>query len=114
MKGKTRWNMKVSLSALILIVSIAVMVIIAIYKNDDMFENTVTRYGKEIVGRLDKYQKKHQTLPKDLLVLYPDDESIEELFHYQIINDTTYELSFVLKDGQTKVYQSTTKQWTKH
>ena len=41
-------------------------------------------------------------------------ESIEELFHYQIINDTTYELSFVLKDGQTKVYQSTTKQWTKH
>ena len=57
MKGKTRWNMKVSLSALILIVSIAVMVIIAIYKNDDMFENTVTRYGKEIVGRLDKYQR---------------------------------------------------------
>lgn len=114
MKGKTRWNMKVSLSALILIVSIAVMVIIAIYKNDDMFENTVTRYGKEIVGKLDKYQKKHQTLPKDLFILYPDDESIEELFHYQIINDTTYELSFVLKDGQTKVYQSTTKQWTKH
>ena len=55
-----------------------------------------------------------KTLPKDLFILYPDDESIEELFHYQIINDTTYELSFVLKDGQTKVYQSTTKQWTKH
>lgn len=69
------------------------------------------QYAEIIIEKVETFEDENGRLPKDVSELGLT-EMVNSPAFYQLTNDTTYMVWYGLGVGESKVYLSTTKNWT--
>ncbi|MBL7472080.1 hypothetical protein [Robertkochia sediminum] len=76
------------------------------------FNNERQEYAEMLIEKIEKFKTKNNRLPKDVSELGLTEKMDSPAF-YQIQTDSTYMVWYGLSVGESKVYRSATKKWTK-
>jgi hypothetical protein len=75
-----------------------------------ILHNNMIKNGNIIVAKIESYKKLNKKLPNSIEQIGIQ-ETLEGPFFYDLIDSTTYEVSFGLTLGESAVYNSHKKQW---
>lgn len=73
-------------------------------------ERDLTRRGENVIERIEFFRMKHHRLPKNLNEIGVIEENSNALY-YDVRNDTSYTVSFMMSIDYNKTYYSDTKKW---
>jgi hypothetical protein len=74
-------------------------------------ERDLTRRGENVIERIEFFRMKHHRLPKDLNEIGIIEEENSNALYYDVRNDTSYTISFMMSIDYNKTYYSDTKKW---
>jgi hypothetical protein len=74
-------------------------------------EKDLTQRGEDIVEKIELFRKENHRLPKDLNEIGILEEENSNALYYDIRNDTSYTVSFMMSIDYNRTYYSDTKQW---
>ena len=74
-------------------------------------EKDLTQRGEDIVEQIELFRKKNHRLPKDLNEIGILEEENANALYYDVRNDTSYTVSFMMSIDYNKTYYSDTKKW---
>ena len=94
-----------------IIVSIIILTILLFFFVKDKRERDLTQRGEYVIERIEPFRKKNHRLPKDLNEIGIMEEENSNALYYDIRNDTSYTVSFIMSIDYNKTYYSDTKKW---
>ena len=74
-------------------------------------ERDLTRRGENVIERIEFFRKKNHRIPKDLNEIGIIEEENSNALYYDVRNDTSYTVSFMMSIDYNKTYYSDTKKW---
>ena len=74
-------------------------------------ERDLTRRGENVIERIELFRMKHHRLPKNLNEIGVIEEENSNALYYDVRNDTSYTVSFMMSIDYNKTYYSDTKKW---
>ncbi|KDR50751.1 hypothetical protein [Hoylesella loescheii] len=74
-------------------------------------ERDLTRRGENVIERIEFFRMKHHRLPKNLNEIGVIEEENSNALYYDVRNDTSYTVSFMMSIDYNKTYYSDTKKW---
>ena len=101
--------MKKKIFAIITIAMLLLFILFFIFKDER--EKELTDKGDQIIEKIEAFRQEHHKIPKTLSeVGFTNDDGANMLF-YDVYNDTTFTLSFIMSMDYNKTYYSDVKQW---
>ncbi len=101
--------MKKKIFAIITIAMLLFFILFFIFKDER--EKELTDKGDQIIEKIEAFRQEHHKIPKTLNeVGFTNDDGANMLF-YDVYNDTTFTLSFIMSMDYNKTYYSDVKQW---
>jgi|688.fasta_scaffold2156884_1 hypothetical protein len=76
------------------------------------FKNERQEYADTLIDKVETFKKENNRLPKDVSELGWTEKMDSPAF-YRMQTDSTYLVWYGLSVGESKVYRSSTKKWTK-
>jgi hypothetical protein len=94
-----------------IIVGVIILSVLLFFFIKDKREKDLTQRGEIIIGRIEFFRKQNHRLPKELNEIGIIEEENSNAFYYDIRNDTSYTISFMMSIDYNKTYYSDTKRW---
>jgi hypothetical protein len=76
------------------------------------FKNDRKEYAEMIIEKVVKFEIQNNRLPKNISEIGLTEQEDSKAF-YQLTSDTIFMVWYGLSVGESKVYKSSTKEWTK-
>jgi len=76
------------------------------------FKNENQEYAEMLIEKVETFKKENNRLPKNVSE-FGLTEFMDSPAFYQMENDSTYIVWYGLSVGESKIYRSSTKKWTK-
>ncbi|SFS81213.1 hypothetical protein SAMN04488006_0165 [Lutibacter maritimus] len=76
------------------------------------FKNDRQEYAEMLIAKVETFKKTNNRLPKNVSELGLTEKMDSPAF-YQMETNTTYIVWYGLSVGESKIYKSSTKKWTK-
>ncbi len=108
MKEKNGFARK--LYSLFLIFVLVGLVCFFILNQSNTYERNMQRYAKQIISKIDEFQKKNGRMP-DFLSEVTDNEKYNQIFVLKSHGNDQYTLRFLLKNNCHRVYHSEKQIW---
>lgn len=94
-----------------IILSVVILAMLLFFFITSKREKDLTQRGEDIVEKIEFFRKENHRLPKDLNEIGILEEEISNALYYDIRNDTSYTVSFMMSIDYNRTYYSDTKQW---
>lgn len=79
--------------------------------NDYTERNIMIKNGNIIINKIDSYKQFNNHLPTSIEEIGIK-ETLDGPFFYDLVDSTTYEISFGVTFGESAIYNSSKKQWS--
>ena len=77
----------------------------------DKRETDLTKKGEDVIRKIEFFRSENHRLPKDLNEIGVKEEENSDALYYDIRNDSSYTISFMVSIDYNKTYYSDTEQW---
>ena len=94
-----------------IILSVVILAMLLFFFITSKREKNLTQRGENIVEKIELFRKENHRLPKDLNEIGILEEENSNALYYDIRNDTSYTVSFMMFIDYNRTYYSDTKQW---
>ena len=94
-----------------IILSVVILAMLLFFFITSKREKNLTQRGEDIVEKIELFRKENHRLPKDLNEIGILEEENSNALYYDIRNDTSYTVSFIMSIDYNKTYYSDTKKW---
>ena len=94
-----------------IILSVVILAMLLFFFITSKREKDLTQRGEDIVEKIEFFRKENHRLPKDLNEIGILEEENSNALYYDIRNDTSYTVSFMMSIDYNKTYYSDTKKW---
>ena len=94
-----------------IIVSVVILTMLLFFFIKNKREKDLIQKGEDIVEKIELFRKKNHCLPKDLNEIGILEEENAHALYYDVRNDTSYTVSFMMSIDYNKTYYSDTKKW---
>ncbi len=94
-----------------IIVGVVILAMLLFFFITSKREKDLTQRGEDIVEKIELFRKENHRLPKDLNEIGILEEENSNALYYDIRNDTSYTVSFMMSIDYNRTYYSDTKQW---
>ena len=94
-----------------IIVSVVILTMLLFFFIKNKREKDLIQKGEDIVEKIELFRKKNHRLPKDLNEIGILEEENANALYYDVRNDTSYTVSFMMSIDYNKTYYSDTKEW---
>ena len=94
-----------------IILSVVILAMLLFFFITSKREKNLTQRGEDIVEKIELFRKENHRLPKDLNEIGILEEENSNALYYDVRNDTSYTVSFMMSIDYNKTYYSDTKKW---
>lgn len=94
-----------------IILSVVILAMLLFFFITSKREKDLTQRGEDIVEKIEFFRKENHRLPKDLNEIGILEAENSNALYYDIRNDTSYTVSFMMSIDYNRTYYSDTKQW---
>lgn len=94
-----------------IILSVVILAMLLFFFITSKREKDLTQRGEDIVEKIEFFRKENHRLPKDLNEIGILEEENANALYYDVRNDTSYTVSFMMSIDYNKTYYSDTKKW---
>ncbi|WP_314313821.1 hypothetical protein [Hoylesella saccharolytica] len=94
-----------------IIVSVVILTMLLFFFIKNKREKDLIQKGEDIVEKIELFRKKNHRLPKDLNEIGILEKENANALYYDVRNDTSYTVSFMMSIDYNKTYYSDTKEW---
>jgi len=94
-----------------IILSVVILAMLLFFFITSKREKNLAQRGEDIVEKIEFFRKENHRLPKDLNEIGILEEENSNALYYDIRNDTSYTVSFMMSIDYNRTYYSDTKQW---
>ena len=94
-----------------IILSVVILAMLLFFFITSIREKDLTQRGEDIVEKIEFFRKENHRLPKDLNEIGILEEENSNALYYDIRNDTSSTVSFMMSIDYNRTYYSDTKQW---